>query len=426
MDIKMSSNNDFPLSPVPMSHRKGFFSMTSILLGFTLFTATMWAGGKLGASFSFYELISIIVIGNLLLGLYAASLSHIAFKTGLNTVLLSRYCFGDKGSKLVDLILGFTQVGWYAWGTATIAIVLVKLLALSPEYTSGLMLLFGFGFCLTAIVGFKGLEILSKVAVPLMLFFIGLSFYQGLIDLGGIGELFNIKAESSLTYSAAITIVIGTFVSGATQSTNWSRFSKSSTVAISSTLLAFFIGNGLMIFIGAFGSMVYQQADMVDVLVSQGFLMAAVLMLFANIWTTQDNTIYNFAAAGCHLLRTKKRTRVILAGAAIGTLLALFGMYEFLIPFLILLGTFIPPIGAIIMVDFYLYRRHDKLDFEHYAFSHINYPGVFAYIIASAAAYFSHWIQPIIGILVAAFVYYVLNLMFKHKSDHKAQQKQES
>lgn len=418
----MFSNNDFPLSPVPMSHRKGLFSMTSILIGFTLFTATMWAGGKLGASFSFMELLGIIVVGNLLLGIYAASLSFIAFKTGLNTVLLSRYCFGDKGSRLVDLILGFTQVGWYAWGTATIAIVLVKLLNLSPDYTIGFMLLFGLGFCLTAIIGYKGLELLSKVSVPAMLFFIGLSFYQGILDVGGISPLFNIEVDNSLTYSAAITIVIGTFVSGATQATNWSRFSKSGSVAIISTLLAFFIGNGLMIFTGAFGSLIYQQADMVDVLVSQGFLIAAVLMLFTNIWTTQDNTIYNFAAAGCHLLRTKQRTRVILAGAAIGTLLAVFGMYEFLIPFLILLGTFIPPIGAIIVVDFYLYRRHDQVGFEQYAFSSFNYTGIFAYIMASGAAYFSDWIQPIIGIFVAAFVYYVLNLITDFHSDNKAQQ----
>ena len=102
----MFSNNDFPLSPVPLDQRKGFVSMTSVLLGFTFFTATMWAGGKLGSSFSFYELIGLIVIGNLLLGSYAASLGYIAYRTGLNTVLLSRYCFGNQGSKLVDLILG--------------------------------------------------------------------------------------------------------------------------------------------------------------------------------------------------------------------------------------------------------------------------------------------------------------------------------
>ena len=407
----MLSNNDFPLGPVPQNHRKGFFSMTSILLGFTLFTATMWAGGELGASFNLMELVGIILIGNLLLGIYAASLSYIAYRTGLNTVLLSRYCFGDKGSKLVDLILGFTQIGWYAWGTATVAVVLVKLLNLPQDYTLGLMLLFGMGFCLTAIVGYKGLELLSKVSVPAMLFFIGLSVFQGIIDIGGLSQLLTLDAKASLTYSAAITLVFGTFVSGATQATNWSRFSKTGRVAVLSTLLAFFVGNGLMVLVGAFGSLIYQQADMVDVLVSQGFILAAVIMLFTNIWTTQDNTIYNFAAAGCHLLRTKKRTQVILVGAAIGTLLAAFGMYEFLIPFLILLGTFIPPIGAIIMIDFYLIRRHEEIDFKHYRFTEFNYKGLIAYVLGSGAAFFSQWVAPIIGIFVAAFVYYLLNLI---------------
>lgn len=416
----MFSNNDFPLSPVPLDQRKGFVSMTSVLLGFTFFTATMWAGGKLGSSFSFYELIGLIVMGNLLLGSYAASLGYIAYRTGLNTVLLSRYCFGNQGSKLVDLILGFTQIGWYAWGTATIAIVLVELLNLSQSLTLPLMLFFGFAFCLTALIGYRGLEVLSKISVPAMLFFIGLSLFQGAIDIGGIETLISQTPEQSLSYSAAITLVFGTFVSGATQATNWSRFSKSGKIAITSTLLAFFIGNGLMIFVGAFGVLVYQEADMVDVLVSQGFMLIAVLMLFSNIWTTQDNTIYNFAAAGCHLLRTKKRSRVILTGASIGTLLAVFGMYEFLIPFLILLGTFIPPIGAIIITDFWLKRRHDTLSFEDYTFSKINYAGLIAYSMGSGAAYLSEWVAPIIGILVAAISYYALDLLLKKKVQVKA------
>jgi cytosine permease len=41
----------------------------------------------------------------------------------------------------------------------------------------------------------------------------------------------------------------------------------------------------------------------VEVLLLQGFAMAAMAMLLLNIWSTQDNTIYNFAA-GCNLLRT--------------------------------------------------------------------------------------------------------------------------
>jgi len=45
--------NDYPLSEVPMHARKGLASTAMVLLGFTFFTATMFAGGKLGVAFSF-------------------------------------------------------------------------------------------------------------------------------------------------------------------------------------------------------------------------------------------------------------------------------------------------------------------------------------------------------------------------------------
>ncbi|OBX38164.1 cytosine permease [Halomonas elongata] len=85
-------------------------------------------------------------------------------------------------------------------------------------------------------------------------------------------------------------------------------------------MLAFFIGNGLMVITGAFGALVYQQADIVDILLAQGFMVLAVLMLFLNIWTTQDNTIYNFSVAGCNLVRTRYRRVVTLIGAMLGQL----------------------------------------------------------------------------------------------------------
>ncbi len=404
----MSQTNDFPLSAVPQDARKGFWSTAFVLLGFTFFTSTMWAGGTLGTSFSFTELLWIILIGNLLLGSYAAGLAYVAYKTGLNSVLLGRYCFGEHGSKLSDIILGFTQIGWYAWGTATIAIILLKLLNLPESYATPLMVLFGFGFCITAFIGYKALEILSKISVPAMLAFIGLSIYQGSIDIGGFSQLSSIAPSDTMAFSAAITLVFGTFVSGGTQATNWSRFAKSGRIAVITTLLAFFIGNGLMVFVGAFGAMVYQQADIVDVLVSQGFILVAILMLFANIWTTQDNTIYNFAAAGCNLMRTDKRRLITLVGAAIGTLIAVFGMYNLLIPFLILLGTFIPPIGAIIMADFWFKHRGNPPALEQIKLPSFDKCGLAAYVVGSAAAYYSPWIAPLVGIVVSASFYGVL------------------
>jgi len=404
----VTPDSDYPLSEVPNGARKGLFSTAILLFGFTFFTATMFAGGKIGMAFDFTTLLWAAVIGNLLLGLYAAVLGLIACRSGLNSVLMGRFCFGEVGSKLSDMLLGFTQIGWYAWGTATIAIVLVKILGLPESLTIPLMVLFGFGFCLTAFVGYKGLDLLSRVAVPAMLVLLVASLWIATRDIGGLAGLLAVEPSESMSLSVAITLVFGTFVSGATQATNWTRFAKSGRVAVLASLFGFFIGNGLMIVAGAYGAIVYQQPDVVEVLVLQGLSMAAVIMLFLNLWTTQDNTIYNFAAAGCNLLRTGKRKTVTLAGAAIGTLLAIGGMYEMLIPFLILLGSIIPPIGGVIMADFFYGHRARYPKLADVRLPAFNWVGLGAYLIGALSAYFSPWVAPLVGIAVAALAYMAL------------------
>lgn len=402
------TETDYPLSEVPETARQGLLPLSAVLLGFTFFTATMWAGGTLGNAFSFSELLIAVFIGNLLLGGYAAALAYIAYKSGLSAVLMGRFCFGELGSKLSDFILGFTQIGWYAWGTATIAIVLVKTTGISESWQTPLMVFFGFAFCITAMIGFKGLDLLSRVAVPAMMVFIVISMYTGLVDLGGVSALFDIAPSESMSLSAAITIVIGTFISGGTQATNWSRFAASGKVAVWATMAAFFVGNGLMVLTGALGALIYQQADIVDVMIAQGFVTLAVLMLFMNIWTTQDNTIYNFAAAGCNLIRTDKRRTITITGAAIGTVLAVFGMYELLIPFLILLGTFIPPFGGVIMADFWLRHKGNYPKLSETQLPNFNWQGLTAYACASASAYFSPLLPPVVGVVIAFVLYGIL------------------
>ena len=402
---------DYPLSEVPMDARKSLASTSIVLLGFTFFTATMWGGGKLGVAFDFTSLIGIVILGNLLLGAYVAILGFIAYKSGLNSVLMGRFGFGDFGSKWPDFVLGFTQIGWYAWGTATVAIVFTKLMNFSESIQIPLMILFGFAFCWTAYIGYRGLEMLSKFAVPAMCILIVWSFVVASNDIGGMEGLLKVVPSQSMTVGAALTIVFGTFVSGGTQATNWTRFAKSAKIAVLASLIAFFIGNGLMIFAGAYGAIVYQQADIVDVLATQGLLAIGILMLFLNIWTTQDNTIYNFSVAGCNLVRNSKRKLITIIGAAIGTLLAIFGMYNWLIPYLILLGTFIPPIGGVIMADFFYKHKGKYPKLSDVTFNKFNVTGIAAYIVASAIAYFSPGIPPVNGIIAAVVGYIVIDVI---------------
>lgn len=404
----MSSPGDFPLSEAPRSARKGLLSISMVLFSFTFFTGTMFAGGKLGMAFNFVDMLWIAAIGNTLLALYAAALALIASRSGLNTVLMGRFCFGEAGSRLSDFLLGFAELGWYAWGTATVAIVLVKMLGLAEGFTLPLMVFFGMGFSITAIIGYKGLDVLSRVSVPLMFVLLIVSMYIATQHVGGFSGLAAVIPQQTMTVSAAITMVFGTFASGATQATNWTRLSRSGRIAVTASVVSFLLGNGLMIVAGAWCAMVYQQADIVEVMMLQGLSFAAVVMLCLNLWTIQGPTIYNVAAATCHLVRSERRRTMTLLAAAVGVLLAMGGMYEMLIPFLVLLGSVIPPIGGVIMADFWFRHRGKYPALASVQLPRYNLAGLTAYAVGALLAYLSPWIAPLVGIGASAIVYIVL------------------
>ena len=404
----MSSPGDFPLSEAPRSARKGLLSISMVLFSFTFFTGTMFAGGKLGMAFNFVDMLWIAAIGNTLLALYAAALALIASRSGLNTVLMGRFCFGEAGSRLSDFLLGFAELGWYAWGTATVAIVLVKMLGLAEGFTLPLMVFFGMGFSITAIIGYKGLDVLSRVSVPLMFVLLIVSMFIATQHVGGFSGLAAVIPHQTMTVSAAITMVFGTFASGATQATNWTRLSRSGRIAVTASVVSFLLGNGLMIVAGAWCAMVYQQADIVEVMMLQGLSFAAVVMLCLNLWTIQGPTIYNVAAATCHLVRSERRRTMTLLAAAVGVLLAMGGMYEMLIPFLVLLGSVIPPIGGVIMADFWFRHRGKYPALASVQLPRYNLAGLTAYAVGALLAYLSPWIAPLVGIGASAIVYIVL------------------
>jgi cytosine permease len=405
---EMGSASEFPLSEAPREGRKGLLSISMVLFSFTFFTGTMFAGGKLGMAFSFVDMLWIAAIGNSLLAIYAAALAFIASRSGLNTVLMGRFCFGEAGSRLSDSLLGFAELGWYAWGTATVAIVLVKMLGLAEGLTTPLMVLFGLAFSVTAIIGYKGLDVLSRVSVPLMFVLLVISMYLATRDIGGFQGLAALIPHETMTLSAAITMVFGTFASGATQATNWTRLARSGRVAVIASVVAFLLGNGLMIVAGAWCAMVYQQADIVEVMMLQGLSFAAVIMLCLNLWTIQGPTIYNVSAAACHLVRSERRRTMTLAAAALGIVLAIGGMYEMLIPFLVLLGSIIPPIGGVIMADFWYRHRGKYPPLASVTLPRYNFLGLGAYAVGAVLAYASPWIAPLVGIFASAACYIVM------------------
>ena len=418
--VRSQADEDYPLSAVPLNARKSIWSLAPLLMGFTLYSGTLFAGGLVGPAYRFFpDLVGLIIIGNLILGVYATALGYIAANTGLSTVLMARFSFGSIGSRWVDFILGFTQIGWYAWGSALMADLLNKLAGVPASWNWLTILFFTYFFCSTAYIGYRAMDWLSRIAVPAMLILMFWSLTIALGKVGGFEGLQAIVPTKPMPWGEAMTIIVGTFISGGTQATNWSRFAKSGNTAAISTMAAFFFANGFLIFCGAFCALVYSNEDIVQVMVLQGLLFWGLVLLFLNMWTTQDNTIYAFSVAGAHMFRTSKRHLFVLGGATVALVLAWGGIYKMLVPFLILLGTFIPPVGGVIMADYWLHRRGRFPSLEEPQPA-MNWAGIIAYVIASAIAYLTPGIKPINGIIAAVILYFVLSKVIPQTSNRRA------
>jgi cytosine permease len=408
---RSQAGEDYPLTAVPFDARKPVWSLAPLLMGFALTSTTLFAGGTLGNAFDFTSILWLVLIGNILLGTYCAALGYIAYKSGLSTVLMARFSFGNIGSRWVDFILGFTQIGWYAVTNAFIADALSKIIGIPEGWRWVAVVFFTYAFCITAYIGYTAMDWLSRLAVPAMLILIAISLYLGFQDAGSWAQLQAIVPKEPMPFGAALALIIGTFISGGTQATNWSRFADSGKNAIGSTLFAFLLINALLVFTGAFCTLVYGSQDLIEAMGKQGILIGGVILLILNVWTTQDNTIYAFSVAGSNFFRTSKRTAFVLGGATLALAFALIGIADLMIPFLKFLGTVIPPVGGIIMADFWL-RHQGQFPSLEAPLPAFNWAGIIAYVAAALIAYFSSeanfGIPPLQGIVSAAIVYVVL------------------
>ncbi|WP_311170190.1 cytosine permease [Halobellus ordinarius] len=381
---------DYPLDHVPGDERKGLASISAVLLGFVFFAGTLWAGAEVGAAMGFGSMLTAMAVGYAILGVYVATLCGIAAKAGLTTVLLARYSFGRWGAKFADLMLGGTQVGWFGVTIPMVAIPTATFFGLdTPTFTAALILLWGILHLATAYFGYEGMETLSFVAVPILVIVGLLSIFIAVGDVGGIGGLFSGAAGGGMGFAAAVTVVVGTFISGGTQAPNWARFASSTRVGFWAGLIAFLVGNGFLFLSGAVGGSVYSvtpAGDLYEVLAAQGLAAIGLIALILNIWTTNDNAAYAFGVAGSEAFEFDRKRPFILAGGSIGIVLALVGADSLLIPWLSTLGQYIPPLGGVLIADFLLCWQMRVPKMDDVRFTGVRWTGVVAYAVGAVVA----------------------------------------
>ena len=399
-----TKDTEFSLEAVPQSNRKSFWNILVVMVSLSFFSASMWSGGTLGQGLSFWNFILIVLCGNLILGLYTGALAYISAKTGLSTHLLARYAFGEKGSYLTSFLLAATQVAWFGVGLAMFAVPVSMATGINVYILIGI---FGIAMTISSIFGLKALAILGFISVPTITIFGSYSMTNAIDSMGGMEALMAYEPSQAMSISLALTICVGSFISAGTLTPDFTRFAKSPKSAVSSAVIAFFIGNSLMFLFGAIGAMAFGVADVSEVMMLQGLMIPAIIVLGLNIWTTNDSALYASGLGFANIFKLPKKQIVVVNGI-LGTLSAMW-LYNNFVDFLTLLGSALPSIGAIILADYFIVRKKQYQAFSTTKFKAVNPIALFAWLCGIILANFVPGIPPL-NALIGTSVIYVITM----------------
>ena len=373
-----------------------------IMLGFTFFSASMWVGQQLADGLDFGGFLGALILGGIILSFYTGSLAYVAAKTGMSMDLLAVKAFGRKGSYISSAMISLTQIGWFGVGVAMFAIpVANELFGGSTFVTYLLVIIAGILMTSSAYFGIKSLTVVSYIAVPCVAI-LGTVAMILAVQRGNGTFLENFaRSSGTLTMIGGAGLVVGSFVSGGTATPNFARFAKNAKDGVITTVIAFFIGNSLMFFMGAVSSIYVGGNDIFEVMINLGLFYVAILVLGLNIWTTNDNALYSAGLGLANIFGKDKKPMVLISGI-IGTLSAIWLYWNF-VSWLNILNCTLPPVGIILVLAYFLHPE----EYDHVGSDIVvDWAAVIGVIAGAIVANLLQWgVASINGMAVAAVIY---------------------
>lgn len=356
---------DFERQPVPLALRKPWWTLALVYIAIAVNLAAILLGGQLAENLSFTEAMVATVIGSLLVSVIAALCAYVGAKTRLSTAMVSRYTFGEAGARIVAILLAVTLFGWFGvqagfFGASALVVVQNVLGVTLPTWL--LSLIGGLLMTTTAVLGYRAIEKLSLIAVPLMIGLLIGSLYA-VSQNQSITALIADSSEGTMTVGLGMSLVAGAFMVGAVITPDISRWARTTRDAVWSSLVGFFVGNVIMIAIAVLLAKAVGTGDLIEIFLTLGMGTSALLILIFAQWTTNDNNLYSAALGFAVVFRHVPKWQLTAVAGIVGTALAVAGIYDAFIPFLSLLTVLIAPLGGIYTAEYFLLNKH-RFDFS--------------------------------------------------------------
>jgi cytosine permease len=355
--------DDYARIPVPEDKKRSWMGSAVVYVGCAISLSAFLLGGTLASGLSLTQAIIAVFVGTLLLAAMACICAQVAMYTGLSTPMIGKFTFGQKGAVICGLLYAMCAWGWFGVQAGLFGDTVAQMYNLMTGNTmSGMtikvvIMLGGILMTSSAIFGFKSIEKLSKLAIPLIAV---LMISSLVVVLRGhtYSDLNNSFITNPMTLGAGISLVIGSFAAGAVGSPDILRYAKNFKDTAKAMVVGMVVGFGITVIISAFCAKAVGDANIVTIMIGLGWGMLAMLVLVLAQWTSNDNNVYSGSLGFSVVFENIPKYQLAIMVGLTGTLFAVLGISNKLIWFFSILGIFTPPIGGCYVADFFLCKKY--------------------------------------------------------------------
>lgn len=334
-----------------------------IIIGVAITVPAFMIGTELAGALGLSNALGAFAVGAVIVAVVGALNGAVAAKSRLSTAMILQFSFGRVGSKAVNALFALALFGWFGVTTALFGRT-VEAAALSANLGAipAVWAAIAGGVVMTAttIFGFKALDRLSLLAVPLLVVFL---FYAGWIAWTR-QPWPGLETASDLTFGLAVSAIAGGYMVGVTLMPDLCRYAANAREAGIAAGLGLLIGYSAVL---ALAALAVGNADFLTNMVSLGLGAAALWVIVFATWTTNASNLYSNGLMLAAMTPASWPKWTLTAGAGlIGTLVALSPTIDRFAPFLITLGVALPPVSGIYIADFFFVRalKYETADIE--------------------------------------------------------------
>jgi cytosine permease len=352
--------NAHSTSPVPLDQSVSVVRVSLVMVSIAFTLTGLYTGSELAASLGLNAGIKASVWGGIVLTVMSVPAAIVGARTRLSTYVIVSHVFGTGGAKVINLVLAIVLLGWYAvtaelFGRTFFLTASPYLSINAPVWvytiaSSALVIA-------TTVFGFNAINRLSLVAAPLL---VGLTAYVAWRSLVHTSWA-SISAipGTHVDLATGISAVIGGWIVNVVLMPDVTRYSRSSVDCAVISFVGNGVGAAVALVLAMIPALAFHEIDPMKYMAVLGLVAVAFAVLVVSTWTINAINLYSTGLVTSTAFRGVSYGRLVLASGVVGTVVAVIGVADRLIDFLVLLGLVVPPIAAVYLTDFFVLRRRD-------------------------------------------------------------------